>query len=265
MNESVNVSYRTGCENRLDQSWMMKNVFIPDTKLYYILEGEIVVKVGDVATVAKAGDMMLIPARLTHSMQLTDTGYARKYWIHFDIKKGERDFFDEYPLPINVHVGIREDISELFIKLFAKKTSDSITDDLDAAAITISLVSTFLKECNVYPSKRENDEIDEAIDYLKKNFAEDINLSFLAKKAGLSPNYFIKKFRVRTGFTPAKYLTRLRIDTAKFLFLQDRTLSVGEVMESVGFYDASYFSKLFKNAYGYSPRAFQNLAKEANS
>ena len=263
MNESISVSYRTGSENTLDPSWIMKNVVIPDAKLYYILEGEIEVKTENDVMVATAGDMMLIPAHLPHSMQLTKLGYARKYWIHFDMKKAERDFFDEYPLPLKISLGIRDDISRLFKNLFSIKHSELLKDEIQKAAIVMQLVSIYLGESKTYPSKHENDEIDDAVDYIKKNYAESISLSFLAKKAGFSPNYFIKKFKLRTGFTPTRYLTRVRIDTAKFL-LQNTDLSVTEIMESVGFYDASYFSKLFKKAYGYSPRSFNALNKTNN-
>ena len=48
-----------------------------------------------------------------------------------------------------------------------------------------------------------------------------------------------------------------KVEAAKKL-LETTSLPISSVMEKVGFYDASYFSKLFKKTVGYSPRGYRD-------
>ncbi len=260
MNEPISASLRTVKETILDSNWILKNVVIPDSKLYYITEGEIAVETEEGTVIGRAGDLMLIPARKTHSLHLTKLGYAKKYWLHFDLRRGQRDFFEDYKIPMKISVKEKESVAKIFENLISRRDKDTLLDSLADSADIIRLVEIYLKSCTPTLLSREKDAIDESVEYIKKNFCEEINLAQLAKKAGLTPNYFIKKFKERTGYTPAKYISTLRIETAKFFF-QHNEHSVNKVMEKVGIYDASYFSKLFKKAYGYPPKTFCEMNK----
>ena len=70
-----------------------------------------------------------------------------------------------------------------------------------------------------------------------------------------------KKFKEKTGYTPIKYLAIRKIDEAKRL-LETTDLPISEVMERVGYEDASYFSKLFKKLVGYSPKSFRENVEQ---
>ena len=260
MNEPISASLRTVKETVLDSNWNLKNVVIPDSKLYYIIEGEIAVETGGGTVIGREGDLMLIPARLTHSLHLTELGYAKKYWLHFELRRGQRDFFEDYKIPMRIAVKDRDTVTEIYKNLLSRRDKDTLLDSLADSADIIRLVEIYLTSCTPMPLSRETDVIDEAVEYIKKNVCEEISLSQLAKKAGFTPNYFIKRFKERTGYTPAKYISTLRIETAKFFF-QHNQHSVSEVMEMVGIYDASYFSKLFKKAYGYPPKTFCEMIK----
>ncbi|MCQ2398976.1 MAG: helix-turn-helix transcriptional regulator [Clostridia bacterium] len=86
----------------------------------------------------------------------------------------------------------------------------------------------------------------------------------MAERAGYSVNYYIKKFKAETGLSPMKYLTVSKIEKAKML-LETTDVPVLKIMEEVGFSDPSYFSRYFKKATGYSPRAFRAHFKPINS
>ena len=93
---------------------------------------------------------------------------------------------------------------------------------------------------------------------MKENYSENPDVETLAGMANYSLNHFIKKFKAKTGYTPAKYLTLLKIDAARSL-LQHSNDSINTVMEKTGFYDTSHFIKLFKKHIGYSPKKFSDL------
>ena len=77
-----------------------------------------------------------------------------------------------------------------------------------------------------------------------------------ADMARLTPNYFTKKFKEKTGHTPLKYVNILRLERAKFL-LEHTDISINKIMEEVGFLDSAHFSKLFKLGTGYSPSKYR--------
>jgi AraC-like DNA-binding protein len=97
--------------------------------------------------------------------------------------------------------------------------------------------------------------------YIAKNFADNIPLDKIAGEACFSKYHFIRVFKAVYGVTPYQYLTRLRIDKAKNLLLQN--ISITDTCALVGFESTSSFSGLFKRMTGYSPSLFVQKKKEA--
>lgn len=82
-------------------------------------------------------------------------------------------------------------------------------------------------------------------------------LSEEGKRLGYDDDYLRRKFKKETGETPLGYLTRLRIEKACALLLQDTFISVKNVAELCGFEDCFYFSTCFKKLMGMSPIQFR--------
>ncbi len=94
--------------------------------------------------------------------------------------------------------------------------------------------------------KRHSDErIQAAQQWMEANFSSDFLLEEVAEKVGLSPRSFRRRFKDAVGEPPMQYLQRIRIETAKHL-LATSALGVDQIGYRVGFEDASYFSRLFK-------------------
>ena len=74
---------------------------------------------------------------------------------------------------------------------------------------------------------------------------------------GYNTDYFRRCFREELGCSPLEYLTRLRISRAKGLLTQRTFESVEKVARLSGFADSFYFSKLFKQHTGLSPREYR--------
>ena len=79
-----------------------------------------------------------------------------------------------------------------------------------------------------------------------------------ALELGYSTNHLRTLFKEKYGATPNEYLTRLRMEYAKNLFdIYGDKLKICEIAWRCGYQDPLYFSKVFKKAYGVSPRAYQ--------
>lgn len=258
LNQHLSANFVTGGFIKLNTAWNTKNVVCPESKMFYILEGELVVEADGKSYVGKKGDMMLVPAELKHSFYLTAKGDAEKFWMHFDLKIGGINYFENYSVPLKITVGDNAFVKKTFTDLISKFTSDKPTDKLTVSAGVLSLVAFYTQNCMVTEKRHAGDEIERVITYLKSRYDENPTLKDLTELANLSPNYFVKKFKERTGYPPMRYLTVLKMELCKFL-LQNTEESVGKIMEQVGFFDSAHFSKTFKAISGYSPRKYREL------
>ena len=260
--ETISSTYHIGSKISLTNSWHDKNVILPNSKMFYILDGEIVVEFKNFTITAKKGDMMLIPAGIKHDFHLSSKAYAQKYWFHFDFILNGSSFFDKFTFPFCTHVGINNKILKLFENVINKSKSINPIERITASSSLHSLVAYYFENVN-YKDKNstETDEIDKAIDYVKKNYVYNPSLEEIATKANLSPNYFIKKFKQRTGLSPLRYVNVLKIEKAKYL-LEQTDLPVNKIMEDLGFFDSAYFSKLFKKYCGFSPLRYREVTND---
>ena len=98
--------------------------------------------------------------------------------------------------------------------------------------------------------------IQDAVEYINKNYGSDISLDCIAKLCSLSRSFFSKKFKEVTGFGFSEYLTLVRIKNAERL-LSDGKKSVTDIAFECGFNDSSYFASKFKELIGTTPKRYQ--------
>lgn len=257
----ISVSYTFGSHSILNKGWKWENVVAPDNKLYFIEEGELVVEINGNVTVAKPGTIVLIPAYVKHSCYLTELGYAKKYWLHFSLKRGSTAFFTDYPVPVCVKATRPDYTASLFDSVITSSRLLDPVKSLKTSKYLIDIVVEFFGHIEPIVESTSDSQIDKAIEFLDLNFSNNFTLNELADKFCYTPNHFIKKFKEKTGYTPIKYLIAKKINEAKLL-LEHSQLPVNEIMEKVGFTDPAYFSKTFKKTIGSSPRTYRDSVKK---
>lgn len=77
----------------------------------------------------------------------------------------------------------------------------------------------------------------------------------------ISRGYFFDLFKKATGLPPTQYINQFRINRARE-DLRNSDISVTEIAEKHGFSSVHYFSKLFKQVNGKSPREFRHAGDE---
>jgi two-component system response regulator YesN len=93
--------------------------------------------------------------------------------------------------------------------------------------------------------------------FLRENFTKELSLEEISRSFNFTSSYLSKIFIKHTGEAPSKYLISLRINEAKYLLAEHHNLSVKEVAERVGYPDQFYFSRLFKQITGCTPKDYQ--------
>ena len=94
------------------------------------------------------------------------------------------------------------------------------------------------------------------VDYIKRNLHQKLSIDEIAKLAYVSKSNFFKMFKQELGLSPNEFILQERINKAKNL-LQNQE-SIKEVAYSTGFSDTNYFTRVFKQHEGMTPKSFQN-------
>ena len=96
-------------------------------------------------------------------------------------------------------------------------------------------------------------------DYIKNNLtADDLSQGAMAKRAGISKDYFSRVFRSVTGMNYSKWLNMIRLEKATEL-LADQKMTLTEIAMLSGFQSLSSFNRVFRSEKGMSPGEYRAL------
>ena len=82
----------------------------------------------------------------------------------------------------------------------------------------------------------------------------------IAKECAVSESSLRHIFKEKTGITPIEYRLCAKIKKAIYL-LESTNLTVCEISDNLGFFDAAYFSKVFKKIVGVTPKQYSHNFK----
>lgn len=104
-------------------------------------------------------------------------------------------------------------------------------------------------------SQQDNTWLMEMENEIYKNIKhKDLNLYDLSYKMAVSERQLHRKIKSLLHLTPNKYIRILRLHKAK-QFIDDFVYdTISQISYAVGYYDTHYFSKLFSQQYGMSPK-----------
>lgn len=84
----------------------------------------------------------------------------------------------------------------------------------------------------------------------------EFGVNELGKEVGISRPQLYRKIKSLTGLSAVQFIRSIRLKRAAQILAKDNS-SVSEVMYSVGINNLSYFSKIFKEEFGYLPKQFK--------
>ena len=158
---------------------------------------------------------------------------------------------------------IRYSVSDYLLK---PVVLDDLAHSLQKLIISLNEEFENLESYDVRSQSLNQTEIaDLMVKYLQENFSHDLSMQGLADKFGFTTEYLGKIFKKNTGETPQKYLTKLRMNEAKRLLLSSPEMEIQKIGELVGYKNAFYFSRAFKNYTGVHPTEFRTLTQEVIS
>lgn len=142
-------------------------------------------------------------------------------------------------------------VSELTLQKKVQITREMIVELTEAVYIARNQSSGF------------SPPIRKAVDALRHNYSQQINVTELAKHVGLSPSHLSHLFTKEVGMSVLQYIAALRCEEAAAM-LKNSDASIQEIAGYVGYADNNYFVKVFKKHYGMTPTEYRKAkAKEA--
>ena len=127
---------------------------------------------------------------------------------------------------------------------------------------TVGEIISLIRSVDVIASN-EIPVVERVKDILHKSFADDIQISALAEKIGISMHYMCHLFKKSTGVSIVEYKTELRLTKAKDS-LVNTGKKITEIAYECGFGSDSYFSKVFVKSEGVTPKQYRDFLKGNN-
>ena len=242
-----------------------------------ILRGSMQVFLGEESYRAQAGDVLLIRGGIIHGAVPENCEYVCFVFDLYGlfrsmdmVKEYLRPFYRQTVLPQSYFPAeettlLHAQMQEL-ISAFREEKQDC--PQLDTIGCLCKIFSWLLKS-NRYTSNtgeatafiRRIDRIKSVLEYIEVNFASEITLEKLAEIGDMNQKYFCRVFSAITHQSPMDYVNFYRVEQAAQLLVSTEQ-PITAIGLSCGFWESSYFTKVFKKYKGITPKKYRQAARE---
>ncbi len=216
--------------------------------------------------------------------------------LNIDISVQKKEYFSniiELPPIVSSFIGIKEIISLLFMHFVNGEKAEAVSIlnkycnnnneyynsiiehlyfYLEKLGINFTKVEKFAdyEKCVdyfIYNIRAHNPEdafiVERAKKFIEMNYYRDISRDDVANAVFLNSAYFSRYFKKKTGETFYNYLLKIRMNKAKELFAEGK--SITEVSNLVGYANIRYFNQKFKQIVGCSPSEYKKNANNTEN
>jgi AraC-like DNA-binding protein len=134
-------------------------------------------------------------------------------------------------------------------------TIEHMKSIFDSVALTNEIVVSYARAVKEYSLNEYSKLIKKAILLIRINLTRKYSLTDLANDLYISKEHLARRFKKETNMTVANYSNYSKIIEAKKL-LDEKSQSIINISNMLGFSNSSYFSKVFKEYTGVTPRNY---------
>lgn len=99
------------------------------------------------------------------------------------------------------------------------------------------------------------EKVKRAVEIIKRELNQNFSVDYLAKEVGTNVNKLQEGFKYMFNLTVNKYMQQVKLEAAKDM-LANPEYNISQIVGMIGLNNRSYFSKIFKEKYGVSPKHF---------
>ena len=145
-------------------------------------------------------------------------------------------------------------LSDLYIQ-----SCDRCTNENELSGLHRNMSMDYTKRmAELRKSKVYSKQIVLCINYIYSHLHKKISVEELSKHTGLSPSYLSRLFRKETGESITEYIIKRKINAAKNM-LKYSGYSLSEISATLAFSCQSYFTKIFKELEGVTPKKYRDM------
>lgn len=185
--------------------------------------------------------------------RLSSSSIVSNFFINAFNETNDRDSYFLFPSQDNrrLRVFINEFLCEWYDP---SPTSLDMQNNLFFLVIS-ELVNIMNSDMNVSGIRNRNSYVIPLLRYIENN-CRTCTLTDAAEEFGLNPNYLSNLLKKQTGHTFNDLVTQEKLSAAQRL-LENSDMSVTEIINYVGYQNASFFYRKFKERYGCLPGEYR--------
>lgn len=143
------------------------------------------------------------------------------------------------------------------LQLNAIKAAEQMTSIEDILKLQTDLAFELTREVSeIRKNASYSKMVQSTIQIINRDIYGTINTSDIAKELFVSRGHLSKKFHQETGYTLNDFIVQVKIREAKKLLLHS-SMSLETISKMLGFSTQSYFTKVFREATGFTPRHYR--------
>lgn len=97
--------------------------------------------------------------------------------------------------------------------------------------------------------------MNQAFQYIENNLNEELSLSALSEKAGISSGYLSRTFKKYYHISVVDYIHLRKLNMAKY-YMSSTDMNISDISFLMGYSEAGYFCKIFKKYEGMTPSSY---------
>lgn len=167
------------------------------------------------------------------------------------------DFFHYTPQLVHTeHNQITQNLLERMVGLFSENEQDrQYLIDLSINELITRLLQQQSRDLLLYNSQRARMEcgLTHVLEHIEHNLTDPLDIDTLCKIACMSRSKFYQQFKLAFGQSPVQWQQQLRLKKAYEQLKCGKPVS--QLCYELGFASPSHFSRLFKQAYGKTPKS----------
>lgn len=228
-----------------------------DYLLLYIYHGEAKFFFGKREVMCSSGDFILYAPNEPQHHIYESNASGEFYYVHFWPDEKVLDLL-QMKTSTPYHSVPSAEISDIFEEMILELQHKKDDYKVICQSLLSELFVKVRRQINRSASFRVTPELNSVIEYINRNYAENLSLEEYASMCGLSKYHFLREFKKITHTSPLKYRSELRICHAKDM-LRMKGNRVNKIAEQLGYSSAEYFSDAFYKATGMRPSEYARM------
>ena len=222
--------------------------------LEYVLDGTGYIDIDGKPVAVSKDQIYFLPSKIPHHYFADENTPFEKIFINISDTFLANQILTAYGLnQISIFDGIEyKNYFEQILNVIHSSDSEPVIQSKLVGILTEFLV--FFKKNNA--TIRHNIEALKLKEYIDANTNRIVTIKELSNLIFRSSDYCLKLFRKEFGTTPYAYQLDQKLNLAKTLLI-DTNVSIGEIAESIGYFDHQYFSNIFKKKTGLCPKQYR--------